>query len=611
MNFNAPVEPPSYGSGVFKGSVEHLSEGENTRTIIIKVSSVTDAKQSTLSVRPFICQAVIPSLDPELQLGDIVTFRGKITPPNPQTDLPDEFDMHNYYFLNDITAYAFISPGDLEAVGFQPGFTSTLLRWRDSLCDILARSRLDDNTSSFLCAVLFADKSLLDPQLQLDFSTAGLAHALALSGLHVAIFAMIASCALFPLTVVVGHKFSSLLIIIILWIYAIMTGCLPPTIRAVIMASLIIGSNMLQRSHSSANALCAAAMMILLIWPKSLFEVGFQLSFMAVAAILIFADWFNSLGLRSTTLRQLLSTVGVSISAVIGTAIPVLFYFHSFPLYFLLANIPVSILLPPLMAGGALVLLFESVIGSTPHFIIASTDWLYSAVSGIASSVASLPSAAIGGIYISSPTAYAAVAALTFTACRYFFKRKVWSYMALTTALTAILFAVTDRDTSPQYEYYVTRNSFHTDIVVRHGDSASLLSTAGAVEADQVCLWANRRYRDYLGRRNLPPLSYTPMPSLLQLGDDSWVIIRDDSPKSVISHPDYLLICRGFSGDIVKVAHSVSPDSVILSSDIHPRRAHRYLKELRHADIPVRLLADRPVHRVYRPASSRDNGILK
>lgn len=612
MALNLPTKPARYGYGRFSGVVNECGEGDGTRSLLITISSMSDSAGNHIPSPHFICQVVTPSMLPPIRYGDIVTFDGRLTPPDATADLPDEFDMNGYYFLKGITAYTFLPPDNLKVNGMKTSIAPTLSRWRSKLSDMVMQSQLDDSTSSFLCAVMFGEKRQISPEIRLAFSTAGLAHALALSGMHVAIIAMIASIALFPITLLSPRWLSSLIIIVILWVYAIMTGCSPPTIRATIMATLVIGSYILQRSHSSGNALCAAAVIILVIWPKSLFEVGFQLSFMAVAAILLFSNWVNRLGIRSRLLRNAMSLIGVPVSAVIGTTVPMLFYFHSVQTYFLLSNIPVTFLLPLLMGGGIAVMLCEALAGGTPEWIISTVDTLYRTTDSVAHTVANMPGASVTGIYISWETALSACLALAFAGCWYCFKRRVWGYLALSASLMTVATTLSIKSNFPENEYFVTRHNFHTDIIDRRNDTAWFITTAAEADHDDLLNRANYRYRDYLGRRGLPPLKLVAASIELRLGNDRWVVLHDNKPHSISTRPDYLLICRGFSGDAVNVAHAISPDTVVLSSDLHPRRRQRYINELKRANVPTKSLADKSIHRIYHHFSaSVANGVVK
>lgn len=611
MALNIPAKPVRYGYGRFCGAVKGWSEGDNTRTLLIKINSVADSAGNHIPSHHFICQAVTPSMSPSIKYGDIVTFEGKITPPDVTPDLPDEFDIAGYYFSKGITAYTFLQPGDIKVIGAEIGILTTLYRWRSELSDMIMQSRLDDSTSSFLCAVMLGEKHQLAPETRLTYSTAGLAHTLALSGMHVAIIATIASVALFPLVIFSRRRLSSMIIIVILWIYALLTGCSPPTMRAVIMATLVIGSYLLQRSHSSGNALCAAIIIILAVWPKSLFDIGFQLSFMAVTAILLFTNGINRLGIRSGVLRYAVSLIGVPVSAVIGTTIPMLFYFHSFPVYFLLSNIPMAFLLPLFMGGGIFIAISEALTGGSPEWIISAVDALYHVIDSVANSVASMPGASVTGIYISWATATSGCLALIFAGCWYCFRRIAWGNLALLATIMTICMTFVTKTDFPENEYFVTRNNFHTDIIVRQNDTARLITTAAEADREDLLNRYNYRYRDYLGRRGLPPLQSVAAPVELQLGDDRWVILHDNEPHPISAKPDYLLISLGFSGDVVETARIISPDTVVLGSDLHPRRRRRYIDELKQNGVPTKSLEDGPIHRTHHPPQRFAKGMAK
>lgn len=136
------------------------------------------------------------------------------------------------------------------------------------------------------------------------------------------------------------------------------TGLSASVCRSVVMFSLFLVGERLQRSGSSLNTLFLSAVVLLLWNPNWLYDVGFQLSYLAVWGILSFHPILHkSIRIGNRVLRSLWEGASVSISATLFTLPLSLYYFHQFPNYFLLANTAVNLVCAPLLPIGLLLLL--------------------------------------------------------------------------------------------------------------------------------------------------------------------------------------------------------------------------------------------------------------
>jgi len=230
---------------------------------------------------------------------------------------------------------------------------------RNKLGQLLRNSGLSDNSTALSSALLLGDKKQLNRPLYEAFADAGVVHLLAVSGLHVGILYWILLGSLRPLCGLgIKRSHLQLLAIVILWGYALLTGLSPSVVRAVFMFSLIGLAGMTNRSGNSLNALFTALLFLLLARPNWLFEIGFQLSFVAVFFILwlhpILVAWWNPSFWLLKTIRDL---IGVSLIAQLGVAPLCLLYFHQFPGLFLVANLALLPCMSVLLSIGLLVLL--------------------------------------------------------------------------------------------------------------------------------------------------------------------------------------------------------------------------------------------------------------
>jgi competence protein ComEC len=187
------------------------------------------------------------------------------------------------------------------------------------------------------------------------FADTGAMHILAVSGLHVGMICLLLLG--FFKILKIPESIKLLLTLISIWSYAILTGASPSVIRACIMFSpiLLAKSLSIQHKHSSLNALALAGIFILLFDPHSIFQLSFQFSFIAVAGILLLYKRFNQLWNPSNKIIKYFWDLScVSLSAQIALFPLSIYYFHQFPVYFLLSNfiaIPAAFLILILSIG--------------------------------------------------------------------------------------------------------------------------------------------------------------------------------------------------------------------------------------------------------------------
>lgn len=246
-----------------------------------------------------------------------------------------------------------------EATGFT-AFKNVLVRR-------LKASSLESQPRAFVEALLLGNRENIDPEVNNSFRDAGVIHILALSGLHVGIILLILSFFTKWLhRYKYGRFIQSALLVCLLWMFGVLTGLSPSIMRAVTMFSFVAVAMNINRSTSVLHSLALSAFVLLVANPKLLFQVGFQLSYVAVIAIVIIQPILASLWSPVWRApKYMWNVITVTLAAQIGVAPISLFYFHQFPGLFLLGNI---ILLPamPLILGACLLFVFL-VLVQAPH----------------------------------------------------------------------------------------------------------------------------------------------------------------------------------------------------------------------------------------------------
>lgn len=583
------LEPPAImGKERYHGIVKRSKTNDTGQHLTVNTTLPGGQRATVLLTYPTVSIPVSP--------GDSVSFSATL-------NLPAHPDMYENDYASTlrrsgIEYTAFVRPDSLDITDRSNSLYWRIRRLQPLIGDMLKQSDLDTPSCEFLIATLTGDSSILPEATRTRFSSSGVAHVLALSGLHVGIIAIVLSIVLFPLRMTGKRHLPTAIIIVALWSYAVMTGLSPSVTRAVIMASTIGLGFMLKRRYSSFNALLLAMIIILLFDPIALFQPGFQLSFSAVASILIFSMPLNNINLKNRSLYYIVSLITVTIAATLGTAMTAAYHFHTFPSYFILANIPVIIILPFIISGGIVILIAEAA-GIGCSAVCQSVDFLYRIIDSITTSVNMLPGATIKGIYFSGWTLIPYFATMTALALSIFYRRRIWYLLS---AVSVIITATILMATAPHYpeeEFFITRATYETSAIYRHKKEAFLITTAAPQNAMSVIHAHQRRFGDFLSIRGIDSLRIAPdsltlgnitrIDNMLRYRDKTYQFVHNDRLEPN-KHVDYVVVCRGFKGDILDIARTLSPDTILLSNDLHPRRHNRYLDSLQLHAIPHRSL---------------------
>ncbi|MBD5275186.1 MAG: ComEC/Rec2 family competence protein [Bacteroides sp.] len=218
---------------------------------------------------------------------------------------------------------------------------------REKMESVIERSLLNKHTADFLNAILLGDKTGLDEDTRLAFSSGGLAHMLALSGLHIGILSGLLIFIMWPLKLSGRYKWGYYVAIVVLWLYVAVTGMAYSSVRACIMTTFVFIGIISERKNFSGNALYSSCLLILLMDPLALFDAGFQLSVVCVGALIAFATPLNPIGHRHHAV--LFYICGSLIATMVATAaswVLISYYFSQIPLMFLPSNLLILPILP-------------------------------------------------------------------------------------------------------------------------------------------------------------------------------------------------------------------------------------------------------------------------
>ena len=269
------------------------------------------------------------------------------------------FDYASFMESKGIIYSQFVMPGKIKVTGHRTSVVTVAHDIQRYLVNRISQSHFISNPAKqFIITTLLGDSSNLGKDIRQSFSSTGLSHILAVSGLHVGIIFLLMTIILYPL-----HRYRKtryMIIMVTLVIYAFVTGLSPSVIRATIMALFLLVSAMLYRRNTSLNALFGSAVFILMFNPLDLFNLGFQLSYLSVLSIILISDKINPFPYDQKILYRVGTILSVSLAATIGTCALSVYYFKIFPGSFLVTNAIVVPILPLILGLGIVYLVFPA-----------------------------------------------------------------------------------------------------------------------------------------------------------------------------------------------------------------------------------------------------------
>ena len=273
-----------------------------------------------------------------LKRGDELWVSARISPPVNGQNF-DEFDYARYLMRKGISGTGYVASGKWTK---QDGMNNLDLKSIASSCrrkmiSLYQKLGFSGDELAVLSALTIGDKTELSDSVRESYSVAGASHILALSGLHIGLLYTLLFFILKPIARRgnIGRVIRSVLLLILLWAFAFFTGLSPSVVRSVSMFSILAMADMVGRQPLSLNTLAAAAWLMLFCNPAWLFDVGFQLSFLAVASILLIQKpIYHLITVKGRIGKYIWGLISVSVAAQIGTAPLVMFYFSRFSVHF-------------------------------------------------------------------------------------------------------------------------------------------------------------------------------------------------------------------------------------------------------------------------------------
>jgi competence protein ComEC len=459
--------------------------------------------------------------------GEVYVLKNTLREIEPPKN-PFEFDYKTYQARKNIFTHQFLREGDFVKAGEVKDWT--IFKFANSLnvyTHTVFKEILDTPKQMGVAeAMIGGMKAELDFETKQWYSATGAIHVLAVSGMHVVILFMVLN-ALFGLFLDKKKPLFLIVILISLWSYAIFTGLSPSVCRSTLMFSMIQFGTYFRRDDNPVNTLTLSAILLLIIVPTWLYDVGFQLSYLAVLGIMVIYPSLRRLfTIKWKPIRWIWEISAVSIAAQIFTLPLTLYYFHQFPNYFLLAN-PIVSLVSSFMLPIGLLVLFVAKVPILGGFLGLIFKWLIDILNYSVYLISELPNALTIGLSISFSTVL--LLFLITASVLLFFKNKEVKYIKYVGLICIFLsfsgaVQLFQQNHQKEITFHFIPNGWGISVI--EGRSATFISTDSLCNEPLIYQFHLKNYYDAKGIKTFKTQALADEGNFViknKLGDIQWI----------------------------------------------------------------------------------------
>jgi competence protein ComEC len=405
-----------YNSLIFQKEIlspDHFAQKQMQGTFIARVSEPLQEKDHSYKTILTI-EGIKKGADIIEAKGNILTYFAKDSLTKPPTNgsliaisctmqeisaaqNPGSFDYRKYMASNNVYHQVYLNNYSWKTLEEPQGFN--LFRFSHKLSQkfvsILNANGLKGKEFAVASALLLGQNDMLDNETRQAYSGSGVMHILSVSGLHVGVIYIIINF-LLGFMKKSGRQLylKTMLILFTIWAYAVLTGLSPSVLRSAAMFTFISIGNVSRRHVHIINSLSVSAMVLLVLNPLLIMNIGFQLSYIAIIGIVFInkpiADLWQP---KNRILDYIWGLIAVSIAAQAATGPLAMYYFHQFPTYFLAGNlvaIPLSFL--AIYSGVAVLLtsfvpIISNILGLITNYILFALNYSISYIEKLPYSV--------------------------------------------------------------------------------------------------------------------------------------------------------------------------------------------------------------------------------
>ncbi|UJH66305.1 ComEC/Rec2 family competence protein [Allomuricauda sp. SCSIO 65647] len=514
-----------------------------------------------------------------LYVDDEFVAYGKLNTINPPLN-PHQFDYRDYLRKQGIFHELRIGSGQLVQFERQTTTVYGLAQnLRQKIISKLKQHDFGSDEVSVMQALLLGERSELSGETYDNYKNAGAVHILAISGLHIGILLLLLQLLLTPLeSLPHGKTLKLVTILVCLWGFAFVAGLSPSIVRAVTMFSFVAYAMQLNRPTNTFNTIVWSMFFILLFKPLFLFQVGFQMSYAAVFAIVwLYPKLQRFWEPKGFLPKRVWQLVSVSVAAQLGVLPLSLFHFHQFPALFFISNLVVVPFLGVILGGGMLVIAL-ALLNALPPILVTGYNTIIKGMNTIIGFVAQQETFLFTNIsfdVVQMLLAYVIIFALVFTLTRPKFK----NIMALGSSVILFqVWVIVQTTRHKEKESLLVAHQTKNSMILHHKGDVVVIYSATGKEAK------NRIVTDYVVGERIDSVSSLLMQNSYHLGNKMLYVM--DSLGVYPKQTDYLLITQSPRINLERLIDSLKPVQIIADGSNYNGHVARWRQTCLKRKIP-------------------------
>ncbi|MBP6558190.1 MAG: ComEC/Rec2 family competence protein [Flavobacterium sp.] len=501
-----------------------------------------------------------PNRIQDLPIGSQIKLFGTIYK-NKNPFNPNQFDYGKYLENQQIYGQIYADEKQIVIGKTEPSLWSKFSNFRTEIIRNLSLSEIKKEELNIMIALLLGQQQDISPEVLKDYQLAGAVHILSVSGLHVGFILLFVTFLLKPMPNTKRNAAIKLLIILLsLWSYGILAGLAPSVVRSVTMFSFVAVGNHLRRTVNVFHTLLVSMLLILLWKPSFLFDVGFQLSYLALFFILWLQPLLAEIWQPKYKVTQYVwDILTVSFAAQIGTLPLSIYYFHQFPGLFFVTNVIVLPLLGIIMIVG-LIAIVIACFGKVPLIVVKPLEFLIELQNNMIQWIASYEDFVFKNISFTSAMLW--VSYLVIIAIIVWFKKPDFKRLAivLLSIITLQSLYISTKFKTHHTEELIVFNSRKSSIITqRKNESVTVYSNDSILNS----LENNTTIQAYLVGNFCQAKEKKNLQSLYYFKDKKILLIDSLGIYSTKIEPDILIITNSPKLNMERLLKVYKPQQVI------------------------------------------------
>ncbi|WP_338376892.1 ComEC/Rec2 family competence protein [uncultured Flavobacterium sp.] len=527
-----------------------------------------------------------------LQIGDLVSFQSEIKPIQKNYN-PNTFDYSNYMANQNVFHQIKCFENDYYIESKVKNFTFYVNELRQKLVHSFDKHHFSIRTKSIINALLLGQKQQIDSETLNDYKNAGVVHILAISGLHIGIiYAFFNFIFGFLNRIKHGKVIKLVVIILLLWLFALISGMSASITRSVTMFSLIAFGTFLNRKNFMFNAVAASFLILLIYNPLYIFDVGFQLSYAAVFSILLFQPFYQKFYYSKNKIVVYITDLFlVSLAAQIGVLPFMMLYFKQVPTLFLLANFIVIPIATAVLIFGIVVLFLNFVysplallLGKLISILVEVMNnyihWLSSFQNYVIKNITFTPILTLGLYLLILSVIY-------------------WIYNPKNKRVLYVLCLVL----SFQALYFYTKNeTSHKNELIVFNVKESAISIFDAnkitVFSNDSLITENQSIQEYVTAKFNPKVLFQPLENVLFFKNTKIIIVDESAIYNINLKPDVVIIRQNSRINIERLILTAKPKVIVADKSNSHTSIKRWKATCIKYKIPFHAIAEKGFYKM-------------